>query len=716
MSAQPIVMTITSELQLRVAQVEQAVELLDDGNTIPFISRYRKEVTGDLDEEQLRLIESRLAYLRNLEERKAAVLRSIREQEKLTPELEERILQAATLQEVEDLYLPYRPKRRTRATVARERGLEPLAEMILAQPADAPSLEELAGPYLSDGVPNSEEAWAGARDIVAETISEDAAVRQALRRLFSEHGSVLGDLADEAADPEGKYRDYYEFDEDLASIPPHRLMALRRAEKGGVIKTRIVAPDEEALRAIAAHYAARPGSPLAGQLLLTWQDGYARLLKPAIAREALRHRGESADEHAILLFAANLRQLLLQPPLRGKRVLAIDPGYRTGCKVAIVDETGRYLTHATIYPHEPAKKWTDAKQTINALARQHGVDVVAIGNGTASRETESLLAEIISEGSDLAYVMVSEAGASVYSASPLARQELPDLDVSIRGAVSIARRLQDPLAELVKIEPHAIGVGLYQHDVDQKRLAGALDAVVESAVNLVGVNLNTASVSLLQYVAGLNRRSAALLVAHRDAHGPFPSRAHVQRVKGIGPKAFTQAAGFLRIPDGGNRLDNTPIHPESYDACQRLLDVEKLTPDSPALPARMAAIAKVDNLKDLADRLGTGEPTLRDIIESLARPGRDPREDLPTPILRKDVLKLEDLAEDMVLQGTVRNIVDFGAFVDIGVKRDGLVHISEMADHYVRSPLDVVKVGDVIDVRVVSVDRERGRISLSMRL
>ena len=716
MSVHPILTTITSELQLRVGQVERTVDLLDDGNTIPFIARYRKEVTGGLDEDQLRRIEERLAYLRNLEDRRAAVLRSIAEQEKLTPELERQIRGAATLQEVEDLYLPYRPRRRTRATIAREKGLEPLAKIILAQPDDATSLDELAGPFLGDEVADSDEAWAGARDIVAETIAEDAGVRQTLRRLFTQHGMLLADVANAEKDPDGKYRDYYEFDEDLATIPPHRLMAIRRAESEGVLKTRLSMNDEAVLGVIDAHYAVQTSSPLAAQLNMTQRDAYGRLLKPAITREAMKSREEVADEHAISLFAANLRQLLLQPPLKGRRVLAIDPGYRTGCKVALVDETGRYLTHTTIYPHEPAKKWSEAKKTLAKLALQHGADVVAIGNGTASRETEALVAEMIEEGSKLAYVMVSEAGASVYSASPLARQELPDLDVSIRGAVSIARRLQDPLAELVKIEPRAIGVGLYQHDVDQKRLGETLDAVVESAVNHVGVDLNTASVALLQYVAGLNKRTAERIVAHRDDHGPFHGRDQVQQVKGIGPKAFTQAAGFLRIPGGDDPLDNTPIHPESYHVAKKLLDLEKLQPDSPDLPARMKTLMQDGNLASLAQRLKVGEPTLQDIIESLARPGRDPRDDLPAPILRQDVLKLEDLVEDMVLQGTVRNIVDFGAFVDIGVKRDGLVHISEMANHYVRSPLDVVKVGDVVEVRVLSVDKARGRISLSMRL
>lgn len=715
MSVQQIVTIIASELQLRVGSVDRTISLLDDGNTIPFIARYRKEVTSGLDEDQLRKIESRLNYLRNLYARKEVVLRSIEEQGNLTPELERQIREAVILGEVEDLYRPYRPKRRTRATVARENGLEPLADLILEQPAEKLTLEELAGPFLSDEVATVEDAWAGARDIVAETIAEDATVRQSVRSLFGQRGELLADVTDEAKDPVGKYRDYYHFDEKLQAIPPHRLMALRRGEKEGILKTGVIIEEDDALDVIMSRYVESSGSPFAAQLTVARRDAYTRLLKPTVARESLRLREESADEHATSLFAANLRQLLLQPPLKGRRVIGIDPGYRTGCKVALVDETGRYLAGATIYPHEPAKRKSEARQTLAQLVRQHRIDVVAIGNGTASRETEALVAEMIEEGDDLAYVMVSEAGASVYSASPLARDELPDLDVSMRGAVSIARRLQDPLAELVKIEPRSIGVGLYQHDVDQKRLNEALDIVVESAVNHVGVDINTASISLLQHVAGLNKRAASLVVAHRDKHGPFHSREEVRGVKGVGPKAFAQAAGFLRISGGNNSLDNTPIHPESYAVCQSLLDLENLTVDSPNLPARMAALAKTGNLSELAQQLGVGEPTLRDIVESLAHPGRDPREDLPKPILRKDVLKLEDLTVDMILQGTVRNIVDFGAFVDIGVKRDGLVHISEMADHYVRSPLDVVKVGDIVAVQIISVDQDRGRISLSMR-
>ncbi len=711
-----IIAGIAGELALPRAAVERTVTLLDEGNTIPFIARYRKEVTGGMDEDQLRKLESRLGYLRGLFERKDAVIRSISEQGKLTPELEAQIHAATTLQEVEDLYLPYRPKRRTRASIAREKGLEPLAQLILQQPLGRRTLEELAQPYLTDAVPSAEAAWAGARDIVAEMVSEDAVTRQILRELFAKKGELLSDVSDESKDAGGKYRDYYTFGEPLAAIPPHRLLALRRGEKEEVLKTRLEVDAKQVEPILGSRFISNPKSALAGQLDAARSDAYDRLIEPSVEREALNARQEEADAHAITLFAANLRQLLLQSPLRGRRIMGVDPGYRTGCKVAVVDETGRYLAGVTIYPHPPANKAAEARQILAALARQHRVDIIAIGNGTASRETEALAAELIETEKRLSYVMVSEAGASVYSASELARDELPDLDVSMRGAVSIARRLQDPLAELVKIEPRAIGVGLYQHDVDQKRLGEALDAVVESAVNHVGVDVNTASPALLQYVAGLNRRIAAGVVAHRDEHGPFGNRDGLRKVKGLGPKAFQQSAGFLRVRDGDNRLDNTPIHPESYSACGRLLTHLGLSADMPDLPARVAGLAAGLDYPALARKLDIGEPTLRDMVESLQRPGRDPRDDLPAPILRKDVLSMEDLREGMTLRGTVRNVVDFGAFVDIGVKRDGLVHVSEMADHFVRSPLEVVKVGDIVNVKVLAVDIPRGRINLSMKV
>jgi len=707
---------LADELKLRPDAVARTVALFDEGSTIPFVARYRKEVTGGLDEEQLRNLAERLRYLRNLEERREQVLRSIAEQGKLTAELEAAIHGADTLQALEDLYLPYKPKRRTRATVAREKGLEPLAEMILRQVRAAESLEALAAPFLKEDVPSSEEAWAGARDIVAEVVSEDAEVRGTVRERTRVGGTLRTERASEEADPEGVYRLYYEFAAPLSSLAPHQVLAINRAEREGALKVSLAVDSERLIAEIEAqHYRPHPHSPLAEQLHLAIADGYERLLAPAIERELRRVSTEAADAHAIEVFAANLRQLLLQPPLRGATVIGIDPGYRTGCKLALVDATGKVLDTATIYPHEPKNQREEALRLLVHWLTQRGADVIAIGNGTASRETEALAADAVEQAGKGAYVIVSEAGASVYSASPLAREELPDLDVSLRGAVSIARRLQDPLAELVKIEPKAIGVGLYQHDVDQRALGEALDGVVESAVNYVGVDLNTASPALLRYVSGLTARTAKAIVAHREANGPFRERGELRNVSGIGPKAFEQAAGFLKIPGGKNPLDNTFIHPESYPACERLFALMGVRADEPGLAAKVAAFRQGQDLKKLAATLGVGLPTLSDILDNLQKPGRDPREGLPGPLLRKDVLSIDDLQEGMVLKGTVRNVVDFGAFVDIGVKRDGLVHVSQMADRYVRNPLEVVAVGQVVEVRVIGVDKERGRINLSMR-
>jgi len=725
-----IIKTIAGELNLAAQQVTATIALLDDGNTVPFIARYRKEVTGSLDETQVRAIESRLAYLRNLEARKATVLKSIAEQGKLTPELEAAIRAAMVLQEVEDLYLPYKPKRRTRATVARERGLEPLAELILAQEVTTGTLEEHAAPFLSDDVPTVEEAYAGARDIVAEVVAEDAAVRKMVRHETYQRALLVTTLADESADPRGVYRLYYDYREPLREVPPHRLLAINRGEREGVLRVRLESPVDDLIADVEASYL-NPHSLFADQMRAAIADGYARLLAPAIERDLHSTSTTEADDHAIQVFATNLRHLLLQPPLRGRRVMGIDPGFRTGCKVACVDATGKVLDTATIYPHEPQKRWPEAKKLLSTLIVRNKIEVIAIGNGTASRETEHLVAEVIAEfpavsrsspqqegtkgEAALQYTIVSEAGASVYSASELARAELPDLDVSMRGAVSIARRLQDPLAELVKIDPKSIGVGLYQHDVDQKKLSAALDAVVESVVNYVGVDLNTASPALLQYVSGINKRVAANIVAHRDAHGPFRNREELKAVKGLGARTFEQAAGFLKIPGGDNPLDNTFIHPESYPAVERLFALMGVRGDEPDLAARVQSFRAGEKIEELAEVLEVGVPTLTDIFESLVKPGRDPRDELPPPLLRSDVLHIEDLHEGMILTGTVRNVVDFGAFVDIGVKRDGLVHISEMADRYVRNPLEVVAVGDVVQVRVISVDVERGRIGLSMR-
>ncbi|MDD3828377.1 MAG: Tex family protein [Anaerolineae bacterium] len=716
MTDREILATIASELKLATTQVVATAALFDDGNTIPFVARYRKEMTGGLDEEQLRQLEARLGYLRRLSERQAAVLKSIEEQGKLTPELAAAIEAATTLQAVEDLYLPYKPKRRTRATIARERGLEPLADLLLQQQDDRP-LEELASSFLSDEVEDAAAALAGARDILAERFAEDAAVRGEARKLAANKAVVVCQLAGDEAevDPGGKYRLYHDVALPLDDVQPHQWLAIERGEAEGALHVRLDLPEDDILDVMEISFLRGPRRPIRDQVEAAIADGYKRLLAPSVERDVRAGEGEAADEHAIQVFTANLRKLLLQPPLRGKVVMGLDPGYRTGCKVAVVDATGKVLGTDTIYPHEPVRRWDEAKKALTEAVKVAGVGVVAIGNGTASRETEQLVAELIEEHPGLRYAMVSEAGASVYSASPLARAELPNLDVSLRGAVSIARRLQDPLAELVKIDPQSIGVGMYQHDVDQKKLAEALDAVVESVVNYVGVDVNTASPALLGYVAGLSKAVAANVVALRDDVGPFKKRSDLKKVKGLGPRAYQQAAGFLRVPESANPLDNTAIHPESYPIVERLMDLAGTRLKARDMVGKVQAVRDEMGLAGLAELLDVGEPTLVDILDALARPGRDPREDLPPPILRQDVLKMEDLREGMRLKGTVRNVVDFGAFVDIGVKQDGLVHVSKMADRYVRNPFEVVSVGDVVDVVVTSVDLERGRIGLSMR-
>jgi uncharacterized protein len=721
-----LIATIARELGLQPYQIAGAVELLDAGNTIPFIARYRKEATGGLDEVQLRLVEARLGYLRNLHERKQAVLASIEEQGKLTDALRAGIDAATTLQQVEDLYLPYRPKRRTRAAMARERGLEPLAELMAAQETGV-AVEQLAQRFLNAEVATVEEALAGARDIVAEQVSDDAIVREIARRATQEEGLLRVRLAKKDADPAGKYQIYHDYKAAVGALPPHQLLAINRGEKEGVLKVTLDAPDDLILGQIESRVVRNPRSPFAPHLRAAVEDGYGRLVAPAIERELRGGLTEHSDDHAIHVFAANLKALLLQPPVRGKVVLGIDPGFRTGCKVAIVDGSGKYLQSFTIYPHEPQRQRENSKALLAKAVEQFGVDVITIGNGTASRETEALVGEVIAERGaesekrgakerEVAYVMVNEAGASIYSASDEARREFPELDVSMRGAVSIARRLQDPLAELVKIDAKSIGVGLYQHDVDQKKLAATLDAVVEDAVNAVGVDANTASPALLQYVAGIGPKVAQAIVAYRDQNGPFQSRSELLKVKGLGPKAYQQAAGFLRVPESKNPLDRTTVHPESYGVVKNLLDLAGLNLRMVDFSSRLRQFRQSQKLDDLADVLEVGAPTLTDIFEALLRPGRDPRDDLPAPVLRRDVLSLDDLKEGMVLTGTVRNVVDFGAFVDIGVKQDGLVHVSQMADKYVRNPHEVVHVGDVVQVKVVKIDRERGRVGLSMRV
>lgn len=723
MSEQEFYQIIAQEMSLRAIQVTSTVELLDAGNTVPFIARYRKEVTGKLDEEQIRQIEERIKYLRMLSERKTTILKSIEEQGKLTPELAEKIEATMKLQELEDLYLPYRPKKRTRATIAREKGLEPLAELILKQDITSGDPFAFASEYIDPekGVENAEEALAGARDIIAEVISDDAEVRKAIRERTRKTAFIVS----AAKDPEAQsdYEMYYEFSEPVSKIVPHRILAINRGEREKILKVSIEVQEEVMLTEIQRRHITNRQSIFRSEIENAVADSYKRLIAPSIEREIRNELSERADDHAIHIFATNLKNLLLQPPVKDKIIMGIDPAYRTGCKVAVIDETGKYLEGTTIFPHAPQNRVFEAKSALRHFIDKYQTEIIAIGNGTASRETEALVAELIGEikqeapARELFYIIVNEAGASVYSASKVAKVEFPDLDASQRGNISIARRLMDPLAELVKIDPKHIGVGLYQHDVNQKNLDEALQVVVESAVNSVGVDLNTASASLLKYVSGLTSRTAENIVKFRDEKGKFKSRAELMAVAGVGEIAFQQAAGFLRIPDGDNPLDNTGIHPESYDATQKLLALFGIQRDRTAwrtLRQRLRQERKP--LAELAGQVGVGEPTLEDILADLEKPGRDPRDEMPRPIFKSDVLKIEDLREGMLLKGTVRNVVDFGAFVDIGVKRDGLVHVSEMADRYIKNPLEVVSVGDVVSVKVIKVDLERGRVQLSMKI
>jgi protein Tex len=699
---------IATQLKLRPAQVVATIELLDAGNTLPFIARYRKEMTSGLDEDQLRSLSELLVRLRALSERRQSIMTSIAEQGKLTPELTAQLEAADSLTVLEDLYQPYKPKRRTRASIAREKGLQGLADLILQQPRNANAPDQLAAPFVSEAVPSVEEALAGARDIVAETISDHAGVRGQARDKALRFGLMQCQKVEDAEDPKSVYALYYDFEYRLERLRPHQILAINRGETEKVLRVRIDVAERDWLNAIYSAYRPDQRSPMAAQLDLAIRDSADRLLLPAIERDVRRILTEQAEAHAIAVFATNLRGLLSQPPLAGHHVLGIDPGFRTGCKVAAVDATGKVLETATIYPHEPQKQWSVALKTLSALMERHHVTLIAIGNGTASRETEQLTAELIRERESAHYLMVNEAGASVYSASPLARAEMPDLDVTLRGAVSIARRVQDPLAELVKIDPKSIGVGLYQHDVNQKQLSEALDGVVESVVNRVGVDLNTASAALLTHVAGIGPKLAERIVAHRDENGPFPSRKAIRKVPSLGPKAFEQSAGFLRIRGGDNPLDASAIHPESYEIAAAVLKHAGLRIDTPP-PQRepvLAALRSAQPIEALAAELGAGVPTLTDIFEQLVRPGRDPREDLPTPILRSDVLSMEDLQRGMRLSGTVRNVVDFGAFVDIGVKQDGLLHRSQIPRG------TMLGVGDVIEVEILNIEAERGRISL----
>lgn len=700
--------TITTQLKLKSGQAASAIELFDAGNTIPFIARYRKEATNTLDEDQLRNIESLLAKLRAIDERRATILASIEEQGKMTPELMEQLVKADSLVTLEDLYAPYKPKRRTRASIAREKGLQDLADMILQQSRTRETAEERAKAFLNENVETVEDALAGARDIVAETISDHAEVRRVTREKALKLGVLQCAKIEDAKDEKSVYSLYYESQLRVDRLQPHQVLAINRGENEKVLRVGLEVPEREWQAAAADVFEPDARSPFMEQLEMAIVDAGERLLMPSIERDVRRTLTEKAEAHAISVFAANMRSLLGQPPLLGYTVLGIDPGFRTGSKVAVVDPTGKLLDTATIYPHEPHKKIKESMEKLNSLIEKHHVNLISIGNGTASRETEQFSAALIRDRSDIRYLIVSEAGASIYSASPLARAEFPDLDVSIRGAVSIARRAQDPLAELVKIDPKSIGVGMYQHDVDQAALTEALTGVVESVVNRVGVDLNTASFALLAYVSGIGGKLAERIVAHRDENGVFVNRRQLRDVSGLGPKAFEQSAGFLRIRSGENPLDASAIHPESYAVAEAVLKRVGLKVSS-SLEERKSAIdslmAKTDVSK-LAVELSVGAPTLTDILEQLVRPGRDPRQDLPAPILRSDVLSMEDLLVGMQLKGTVRNVIDFGAFVDIGVKQDGLLHKSQIPYN------TLLQVGDVIEVEIMKVEAERGRIGL----
>ncbi|MCP4140626.1 MAG: RNA-binding transcriptional accessory protein [Chloroflexi bacterium] len=701
---------IASQINAKPAQVEATIRLLDEGNTVPFISRYRKEMTGSLDDEQVRIIADEILRLRALDERRAAVLKSIEEQGKLTAKLRSALLAADSLTALEDLYAPYRPKRRTRGMMAREKGLEPLAELILQQSLSG-SPEKAAAEYLNDDVDNIEDALQGARDIIAENISDNANVRAETREKALKFATLSSEKIKNAQDERAIYESYYAFEGRVDRLQPHQVLAIARGEKAGILKVRVKIVERDWLQAVQREFAEDILSPFAEELAEAMQDSAKRLLLPAIERDVRRQLSEKSDSHAIQVFATNLRALLGQPPLIGQVVLAIDPGYRSGSKVAVVDSTGKLLDTGTIYPHAPQNKWGASLSLLEEMINRHHVTLVAVGNGTASRETEKLVAELTRNAPSTKYLIVNEAGASVYSASPLARAEFPDLDVSIRGAVSIARRAQDPLAELVKIDPKSIGVGMYQHDVNQKDLAHALDGVVESVVNRVGVDLNTASPALLSHVAGVGGKLAERIVAHRDKEGIFKNRKALLDVSGLGKKAYEQSAGFMRIRDGANPLDMSAIHPESYSIAEGILERAGISPAS-VMDERIAALEALTvkiSPENLAQELGCGLPTLEDILEQLLRPGRDPRSDAPTPILRSDVLKMGDLAEGMSLKGTVRNVVDFGAFVDIGVKQDGLLHKSKIPYG------TTLKVGDILEVEILKIEAERGRISLGWR-
>ena len=705
---------LVEEFKLKPFQVENAIKLIDEGNTIPFIARYRKEATGELSDEQLRDLFERLTYLRNLEKRKEEVIRLIDEQGKLTEELQNTIVSALTMTEVEDLYRPYKQKKKTRATIAKAKGLEPLANIIFEQ-KDKRDINEIAKEFIDEekDVKTVEEAINGAKDIIAEMISDVAEFRKDIRKIIYDKGVIATKAS---KDEKSVYEMYYDYNEAVKKIPSHRILAINRGEKEDFLKVKIEETDDAILDYLNGKNLVPDGS-YKEIMLETIEDAYKRLIKPSVENEVRNELTDMAEEQAIKVFGQNAKKLLLQAPLKNLIVMGFDPAYRTGCKIAVIDDTGKLLATTTVYPTEPQNDTEGAKKKLLELINKYNINMIAIGNGTASRESEMFVADMIKEVKhDIHYAIVSEAGASVYSASKLATEEYPDINVSLRGAISIARRLQDPLAELVKIDPKSIGVGQYQHDVNQNKLDESLTGVVEDAVNSVGVDLNTATPSLLKYVSGVSKTIANNIVKYRDENGKIKERKELLKVSKLGPAAFTQCAGFLRIIDGKNPLDNTSVHPESYDTAEKILasigfSSKDLKEKLPEVRANLNTV----NVSKIANELGVGEPTVKDIIKELQKPGRDPRDDMPKPILRSDVLKMEDLQEGMILTGTVRNVIDFGAFVDIGVKSDGLVHISELSDKYIKKPMDVVSVGDIVKVRVIKVDLERHKVALSMR-
>lgn len=713
-----IVKQLAGELGIREWQVENTIALIDEGNTIPFIARYRKERTGELDDTVLRKFDERLTYLRNLENRKQEVIRLIDEQGKLTEELRSSIEKAEILTEVEDLYRPYKPKKRTKATIAKEKGLEPLSQIIYAQNIFEGSIDDIAAPFVDEekGVANVGEALQGAMDIIAETISDNAEYRKFIRDITYKEGTIRTE--GKKTKERSPYEMYYDFSEPVKKIAPHRILAINRGEKEEFLSVKIEAPVEDILNRLNAAVLCSRESITTKYVKLAVEDAYKRLISPSIEREIRAELTDKGEEQAIKVFASNLHSLLMQSPIKGKAVLGFDPGFRTGCKVAVVDETGKLLDTTTVYSTAPQNDVEGTKKKLKELIYKHNVDIISLGNGTASRESEQIIAELLSElDRKVYYVIVSEAGASVYSASELAAKEYPDINVSLRGAISIARRLQDPLSELVKIDPKSIGVGQYQHDVTPKRLDESLKGVVEDAVNSVGVDLNTASPSLLQYVSGVNSAVAKNIVEYKEENGKFKKRDDILKVKRLGEKVFTQCAGFLRVPESESVLDNTSVHPESYEVAEKLLKRLGYTMED-VKAKKLQSIDSFVNLvgiEKLAEELGVGVPTLRDIINELKKPGRDPREDLPKPIFMSGVIEIKDLKPGMVMNGTVRNVADFGAFVDIGVHQDGLVHISQLSDRFIKHPLDVVKVGDIVKVKILDVDVERKRISLTMK-